>query len=102
MVIKLNPQPTVLCQGDNITYSGRREDSDGGVEDGYARLAAELIRATHARAAASIRPGPQAGSRSDTACLPRRGPTSSPSPETHHSGRRGAARPPDMEVPPCT
>jgi lysophospholipase L1-like esterase len=48
MVIKLSPQPTILCQGDNFTYSGRREDSDGGVEDGYARLAAEL---THARAA---------------------------------------------------
>jgi acyl-CoA thioesterase-1 len=28
MVIKLSPQPTVLYQGDNFTYSGRREDSD--------------------------------------------------------------------------
>jgi lysophospholipase L1-like esterase len=51
MAIKLTPQSTVLFQGDSITDSGRREDPDGGLGDGYARLAAELIRAAHPWAA---------------------------------------------------
>jgi acyl-CoA thioesterase-1 len=57
MVIKLTPESTVLFQGDSITDSGRREDPDGGLGDGYARLAAELIRAARPRAPAFLNRG---------------------------------------------
>jgi hypothetical protein len=63
MVIKLTPQSTVLPQDDSITASGRREDPDGALGDGYARLAAELIRAAHPRA----RPPSSTGAPAETA-----------------------------------
>jgi lysophospholipase L1-like esterase len=51
MTIELPPQSTVLFQGDSITDCGRRDDPDGGLGYGYARLAAEAVRAAHPHAA---------------------------------------------------
>jgi hypothetical protein len=57
MVIKLTPKSTVLFQGDSNTASGRCEDPDGGLGDGYARLAADLLRVAHPRPRPSFSTG---------------------------------------------
>ena len=44
MVIKLTPKSTVLFQGDSNTASGRCEDPDGGLGDGYALAGGRVSR----------------------------------------------------------
>jgi acyl-CoA thioesterase I len=51
MTITLSARSTVLFQGDSITDCGRLDDPDGGLGEGYARLAAALLRTTHLDAA---------------------------------------------------
>lgn len=47
MTITLSAGSTVLFQGDSITDCGRLADTDGGLGVGYARLAADMVRAAN-------------------------------------------------------
>lgn len=46
MTVQLSARATVLFQGDSITDSGRLDDLDGGLGDGYVRQCAHALGAT--------------------------------------------------------
>ncbi|WP_377268009.1 SGNH/GDSL hydrolase family protein [Peterkaempfera sp. SMS 1(5)a] len=47
MPLKLPARATVLFQGDSITDADRRNDPHGGLGDGYARRATEIVAGAH-------------------------------------------------------